>query len=170
MLKATYQSKYISKGGSEMHRYVVTGPIAELQEYMTIMAARQAKTVDDLAKAEGTNFPIHFINKTFAKRQGRTFKASFNLIKNFANDNYFPDTSADDLAKEARIESHAEVAEGQIMAEIRMGIRTVGQPTRNIQAPVNQPAPAEAEPVDALSEATARIGEAQVTGNETLAQ
>lgn len=171
MLKGTYHSKYIKAGtGSEVFKYTVTGPKAELDDYMVIMASRQGKTVDDLAKADGTNLPLHFVNKTAAKRQGRTLGPTINLVKNFANDNYFIDTSAADLAREARIDSHAEVAEGQIMAEIRMGIRTVGQPTRNIQAPVNQPAVAEVEAPDALSEATARIGEAQVAGNETLAQ
>lgn len=139
MLRATFNSKYRKASGWVL-TYAVIGTDAELTEYVAVMSARANKTPDQWQRTQAGN-PIFFVQETQLMRNGQLAAPSYDLVKSFDGMNYYTDTTKQDLARNQRIIAKQEDAEAQLLAELRLGIRTIGAPAARITAATPTAAP-----------------------------
>lgn len=175
MLKATFNSKYRKQSGF-VFTYIVTGPAAEVEEYVAIQSAGANKTPDQWQRTPAGH-PLFFLPLNNILRNGETPQPSYNLTKSHDGLRFFTDTTAQDMARYARVAQASEAEEGKLMAQVRLGMITIGQ-NRAAALPTPQ-APAIVKQNDAIEDIIAgEIGEsadavlegagAEGTGNETL--
>lgn len=126
MLKATSIGKYRKPSGWVL-TYAVTGPAAEVDEYVTIASAGANKTPDQWSRT-ASGAPLFYLPETQLLRNGQLPKSQYSLVKSHDGLRFFIDTTAEDNARNARIMALSETAEADIMAKIRFGILTVGAP------------------------------------------
>lgn len=172
MLKAVYHDQYRKrdKRGNPvlMYKYTVTGPLVEVQEYLTVQSGIIGKTPDEWAKAENGN-PLFFLNVTALEQQGRLPKLSFILQKNYDGSRYFPEVAKAELAGMEQREARIEARMDDYMAQLRLGIIRVAAPVPNNTVPTGQPTalPQPAAQPDLLDGAIANMG-ANPIANELI--
>lgn len=152
MLKATSISKYRRPSGWILV-YAVTGTAAEVEEYTNIMSAGVNKTPDQWSKTP-TGAPLFYLPEMNLLREGKRAKPQYNLVKSFDNTRFFIDTTNEDNARNARVMAAAELEEGKLLAQIGLGLLTVGnrQPAAAPAIIPAQPAPAHADIADDIAD------------------
>lgn len=150
MLKATMNSKYRKPSGWQF-TYSVTGPIAEVEEYVAIQSAAANKTPDQWSRTPAGH-PLFYIPLNNLLRNGDTPQPSYNLIKSHDGLRFFTDTTAQDMARYQRVAAASEAEEGKLMAQVRLGIITIGQQNRTALPVPATNAPAIAAPADAIED------------------
>lgn len=141
-------SKYRKTSGY-VFTYAVTGPKAELDEYVIVMSAGANKTPEEWQRTPSGN-PLFFIALNNLLRNGETPQPSYNLIKSHDGLRYFTDTTAQDMARFQRVAAASETEEGKLLAQVRLGIVTIGTQQRATPAVTNTPTPAIAAPADTI--------------------
>lgn len=140
MLRATHLGGYM-KNGQKIMTYEVSGPIAEVEEYLTIQETRVGKAAGTWVKSAG-NKPIFHLNATMEMRNGRMPQPTYDLMPNYAKDRIIIDTTANDLREFAEITKETRTEQAKIAAGIKMGIIQVPTFSRGFATASAQQAPA----------------------------
>jgi hypothetical protein len=130
-LRGTFQSKYF-KNGNEIFVYALVGTTAELEEYCDISEARIGKPAGTWTKNEAGQ-PLHHVNVSFMKRNGNMPKGVIDLVKSYDGSQYRIDTTKADIAKYQRYEAAKEIAMGEYLAKLELGL--IETPTRQNSTP-----------------------------------
>jgi len=169
-LKATAVSKYRRPSGWVLV-YAVSGTIAELDEYVAIMAARANKTIDQWQRTPA-GAPLYFIQLNNLLRNGDVPQPQYDLVKSHDGLNIYTDTTKQENARNLRLMAKQEDAEAQIMAEIRLGVRTISaQPTAVRTPPTVTPTTKSDDIADTIVDnlgEEAEVVETEAAGTETL--
>jgi len=175
MLKAVQTSQYVNKNRNTVLVYTVTGPTAEIAEYMAIQSATLNKPVDQLAKDKNGN-PLMWVNLQTEFQNGRVPQPSYFLVKSHDGLRYIRDTVQQDVAMYQRVNQQKEVEMGKALALRALGLD--GQPTTRpatTTAPTGTPAPEKqpdtiADEIAALASTTvpAEAGAEATGGTEEL--
>lgn len=160
MLKAVFNGKYRKRStGNLMYTYKVTGPKAEQDEFVTIMALQANRDAATWQVVD--NCPLHWVNVTQRMKNGQPAPiGSFNLLKNNASTNFIIDDTAQELRENERLADKILDAKAMVMAEIQLGIRGRGT---TVNAPVTTTTTQAALPAgtNALDEELAAIQTAE---------
>jgi hypothetical protein len=143
-MKATYHGQYF-KNGKKMYTFKVTGTTEEITKYKAIQETVTNRGIGTWPEADG--HPLYFLGVATLLRNGEIPQKQYNLLLNQDETRIIRDTSAQELANYERMQEETNRAQAMIMAEIRLGLRTVGATTPTIttpSAPVAKPAGAEA--------------------------
>lgn len=177
MLKAI-QTDYYFKNGGKVWRYLVQGPIAEIEEYKLAEAMRRNITPDKIACSG--NSPIMFISEFTEIQNGNTMQTAYTLVKSFDGTRYNRDTTAQDKARSSLLENLILGEQAKIMAQARMGLDIGARANRSV---ATRTAPAQVAPAidtqaddiaatiaegDNLVEQGEQIPDIAAVGNETL--
>lgn len=159
MLRGTFQSKYF-KNGNEMFVYALVGPTVEMEEYCAISEARLGRPAGSWTKNEAGQ-PLHHVNVTFLKRNGQMPSAVIDLIKSYDGSQYRIDTTKADMAKYQRYEAAKEVAMGEYLAKLELGLIEAPRPGARIATAATPQAgakPAGAEKKDITNDILNGVG------------
>lgn len=136
MLKIV-QDDFYYKNGGKIITYKVTGPKAEVDEYVAIESSRRNVVPEQVPKATDGS-PIFWLSERNEFNNGRVPQKSYTLRKNHDGTRFNLDTSAVDNTNAARLNDLVLGEQAKILAQRRMGIGT----ERPATAPTRTPAPA----------------------------
>lgn len=163
-MKATYHGQYF-KNGKKMFTFKVTGTTEEISKYKAIQETATNRAFGTWPEADG--HPLYFLGVATLLRNGEIPKKQYSLLLNQDETRIIRDTSADELANYERMQDETNKAQAMIMAEIRLGLRTVStnsaSSTSAPSTPVAKPVGAEAP--DLADKILAEVG----AGGEDLA-
>lgn len=155
-MKATYHGQYF-KNGRKMMTFKVTGTTEEIAKYKAIQETQTNRAIGTWPEADG--HPLYFLGVDTLLRNGEIPKKQYPLIFNQDDTRVIRDTSADDNVNYERMQEETNKAQAIIMAEIRLGIRTVARNNGfTVATPAQQAAAIGAEKADLAESIMAEVG------------
>lgn len=160
MLRATFRNKYRKPNGHTIYTYLVSGTVAETDEYKAVQAAATNKTPEEWANDNGK--PLFFVDTTMLARRGQTAQSSINLVFNRDKTRVFVDDTEQERAYDAKVSNLMAEKEAELKVKLKYGLTELPS-----NLPMTPNAPVVTEPVGEGNKKLEVIIE-NIGANETL--